>query len=71
MKAKKNHWSPSVVEEAISALWANASLLAYIAGFKWLAFLLMIKAVMDTGCAIGYAIKETIQEAKKKRDQKP
>jgi hypothetical protein len=55
-----------MAEEALSALWLIAALLAYIAGIKWLAVALFIKAALDTIAAIHFAVTEAKSELSSK-----
>ncbi len=64
----KETWSRSIREEVVAVLWLIAALLAWLGGIKWLAYLLFVKALMDTACAIVFAVIDGSRELKEKRN---
>ena len=57
-------WSGSKSEELLSALWLIAALLAWNNNIKWLAWMLFVKAAMDTITSIVLAVIELRAESK-------
>jgi hypothetical protein len=55
-------WTRSIVEELIAVLWLIAGLLAWQSNIKWFAWILFVKAALDTLCAIHFAICEAQAE---------
>lgn len=56
-------WTPSHREEVISALWFIVAFVALDAGCpRWVFLTLLVKACMDTICAIQCAIREWWRE---------
>lgn len=58
--------SESKIEEIISALWFIAAFVAKGAGLpEWVFITLIVKAGLDSCCAIYFAVKEIRQETDK------
>jgi hypothetical protein len=57
-------WSRSLVEEVISVLWAIAAILCFGFGFNVAGWCFAIKAILDTGTSIFFAVAELIRERK-------
>ena len=59
--------SNSKTEEMLAALWTIAALMAFANGHQVWGWIFVIKAALDTACAIGVAIIEAIKEVKAAR----
>ena len=57
-------WTASTREEVLAVLHLIAGLLAWQADIRWLAWLLFVKAGIDTVCAIIAAFAEIYQSKK-------
>ena len=64
LEAVGSGWTRSLVEEVIGCLWLIAAVLAFGFKFDLLGWMLAIKAAMDQGSAIWFAVKEAIAEKK-------
>ena len=62
--------SESKVEEIIAALWSVCALLAFGYGFTVWGWIFTVKAVADTLCSIGFAMREIAKERRVDRTTK-
>ena len=70
LEAGGHVWTRSLVEEIIGCLWLIASVLAFGFDFRTLGWMLAIKAAMDMGVAIRFAVKEVTAEKKAAQQEK-
>jgi hypothetical protein len=52
-------------EEIIACLWIIAAVIAFGHGFTVWGWIFAVKGVSDTLCAIGFSVKEIIEERKR------
>jgi hypothetical protein len=62
-------WTRSVVEELLSGIWLIAGLLAWQNGLKVLAWLLFLRCIHDTLCAICVGFRETLKAYKLEKEK--